>query len=136
MIVVNNYLTINEQHVTLSARQDVRPLYGRTANEHWRYTDKAGHEHSYVEDPDDHYPTLICVEGFVWCDCCEACYDGDAVEHYECRICGEEILPGTRDAVYYSVDRTGYCINEVPVSKAEYERVLDVVMAAHSEQVQ
>lgn len=56
----------------------------------WRYTDRAGHEHTWDENA---YPTLTwVVDSTYWCaDCSDEHEDG----HYECRLCGERITPGT-----------------------------------------
>lgn len=56
----------------------------------WRYTDHQGHEHYY----DDGYPTLerIVVNTW-WCVDCHEHHDDVALA---CRICGEQIEPGTQ----------------------------------------
>lgn len=61
------------------------------ADERWTYVDQEGHGHFWK---DKGYPTLVwrpepCTMGHDDCD---------AEGQYECRICGEEIRPGTRRA--------------------------------------
>jgi N-acetylneuraminate synthase len=58
----------------------------------WRYTDRAGHVHTY--DTEMEVPTATWVsQGPYWCDC-----HGDMVEDHvlECSECGEVISPGMR----------------------------------------
>jgi hypothetical protein len=78
------------------------------ANPNWRYTDRQGHEHAPevytdsggVERVRD-WPTLaVVVEEVYWC---EECSDEHERTHRACRICGEQIEPGSRTAVPLSI---------------------------------
>lgn len=63
-----------------------------TRDDNWRFTDAAGHEHFYV-DGYPAYPTVWIVDATFWCgDCEEEHEDG----HYECSLCGEQVVPGTK----------------------------------------
>jgi hypothetical protein len=73
-----------------------------SADMSWRYTDKQGHEHRYEHG----YPTLVEVtDETETCEWGELCYLDDEPDHephevvtkshYECRICGQTIRPGT-----------------------------------------
>lgn len=59
-----------------------------SADEGWRFSDAAGHEHYYR----DGYPTLVAVvDDRYWCD---DCGDEHIDSHWECPQCGERITPG------------------------------------------
>jgi hypothetical protein len=67
---------------------DVTSARGRP-DDHWRFTDKAGHAHFY--GPEHSLPTLKAIT-YKWCS-----EDGDeyeSVRHYECVLCGEKVTPG------------------------------------------
>lgn len=69
----------------------------------WRYTDQQGHEHAPEVHTDiggvervSKWPSLVTVgEETYWCD---ECSDEHERTHLECRICGEQIEPGSRPA--------------------------------------
>ena len=108
---------------------NVQHVYARVASESWKYTDKAGHEHRYVEDV-DHYPTLEkVVTPEHWCeDCNDTHNDG---EYLVCKVCRERIRPGTRDGVFLYNHGTTYMIDGQPVPQEEFEAALK---AAYVEQ--
>jgi hypothetical protein len=79
-------------------------VQGPVADESWRFTDGNGHEHCYrgEKDPEaergGHYPTLVYVPGpDYYCTGCNDEHEDYAVSHYECRICGETVEPGSRE---------------------------------------
>lgn len=86
-------------------------------NPDWTYTDKAGHVHQWTGDEiltmcqvDD--GTVVYGEEFtVW--------------HWECRECGEHIMPGRNPSkgVGFMPGLMHYRVNGREVSKAEYERL-------------
>lgn len=58
----------------------------------WKYTDAAGHPHFY--GPEGGYPTVTWVlDRRYWC---EGCRDEHQEGHWECPLCGEHVVPGTR----------------------------------------
>lgn len=75
--------------------------YSPEPDPRWTFTDAAGHAHapsrSGVNGPLI-YPTMELATGaIVWC---EDCQDDHGTEcWWECRICGEKILPGIRTPV-------------------------------------
>jgi DNA-directed RNA polymerase subunit RPC12/RpoP len=76
---------------------------GPVADEKWRATDSNGHEHHYADERTEaergsHYSTLVYVPGpSYYCGDCGDEHEDYAVSHYECRICGEEVQPGSRE---------------------------------------
>jgi hypothetical protein len=63
----------------------------------WKYTDKAGHQHFYVEvETGKNYPSLDQMFGQV--TFCDDCQEAHCDVWLECRVCGEKIEPGTRPA--------------------------------------
>jgi hypothetical protein len=115
--------------IRFEARQDVQPLYGRGADEHWRYTDRAGHAHSYAGG----YPTLVKQTRHVPCDdpdCFSGGYcDGYEESWYECPLCGEVVRPGTTQKTYYQAGQMTYAIDGRPVGVEEFNRRLAEEMA-------
>lgn len=79
----------------------------------WRYTDRQGHEHAPEVYTDQggvkrvrDWPSLVSVvEETYWCD---ECNDEHERRHRECRICGEQIEPGSRRAVPFVVPGARY----------------------------
>lgn len=68
----------------------------------WSFTDAAGHFHAYTEE--ETTPTLIVRMVHMPCDgsCGGVCDDeGYDATHYHCRICDEEIEPGTIPGPHY-----------------------------------
>jgi hypothetical protein len=64
------------------------------ADRSWTFVDQAGHFHAY--DMDGELPTLENEPEHVDCDgACGGHCEGYSVPHYLCRICREEIHPGS-----------------------------------------
>jgi hypothetical protein len=75
---------------------------GPVADESWRFTDGNGHKHYHSNAKDaerrGHYPTLVYVPGpEYYCGDCGDEHEDYSVSHYECRICGETVEPGSRE---------------------------------------
>lgn len=88
----------------------------------WKATDSQGHEHAYADGP-DHYPTLRPEYREFWCPDCHE-------EHEEswlvCRICGEQVTPGTYvdTTPQYLPGRTSYLLNGEPITKERAEELM------------
>lgn len=76
-----------------------------TVDESWKFTDAAGHEHYYERFV---YPTLdYVIDAQHWCNGNEGLGPHDphmAIDesHYQCKLCGEVILPGQHPAGHVS----------------------------------
>ena len=104
--------------------QDYHPIYvcgGYSVEDlKWKYTDKNGHNHYYLEDKS--LPTLNRqVEIEMCCD-----YYGDEWEDetiwYECKQCGEVIKPGLihKNEPLIQYGQTYYYIDDVQVTEETY----------------
>lgn len=73
-------------------------------DESWTFTDAAGHFHAYSTDKNrgDRYPTLETRVEVVPCSYVDHDPDcsGSNITHWHCRICGEEVTPGTRSGIF------------------------------------
>ena len=101
---------------------DVTSL-GPKPDKTWRYTDRHGHEHRYVDDRyvDGGYPTLIVVDDETWW--CDDCEDAHTESHRECRECGERIEPGMTGpsmAREYAPGMTRYFLGDEEISRERY----------------
>ena len=131
---------------TLRIEQDVIPVhYMHAADENWRFTDAAGHEHYWTGEPllmidGSHYPSLIYVVD-EWCYRDHGLY-GDASDpdghpaaaHYECRLCGEHVSPGMTGPGTTMIPgmRTAY-LDDEPVSGERAEEVMAAYIEAAQE---
>jgi hypothetical protein len=110
---------------------------GPVADEAWRFTDGSGHEHAYVgkpREPIDHYPTLAYAPGpSYYCGECGDEHEDYAVSHYECRICGEVIEPGSREPrdpeAMYLTHQALY-LNGEPITRERAEALVGYAMTA------
>jgi len=84
----------------------------------WQHTDRAGHQH---RREDGAYPTLQAVDGpTYWCPDCR---DEHEDRHYECRICGEAIIPGLVGPSPFREfipGMTSYWLNDEPITEDRY----------------
>lgn len=92
----------------------------------WKFTDKAGHTHSYVADrPGGPYPTLEYRTQHDHADDGECDADGDQEFCYPvlvCKRCGQPVRPGTRAGTPTRIPgMTTYTIDGEPVSKQAAE---------------
>jgi hypothetical protein len=114
---------------------DVTSMSGRsTIDRAWRYVDKAGHVHEWVEPPSWHrqdgwFLTIHYVPGEpYWCADCNDEHEGEG--HYECLACGEVINPGWIKydgsvAREYQPGYTTYTLNDQPISGDEARMMID-----------
>ena len=114
-------------------------IASRVADERWKFTDSNGHEHSYTSKPrdhGDHYPTLIYVPGpTYYCADCNDEHEDYAVSRYECRTCGEAIVPGSREPQNPEalvLNRQSIYLNGEPVTKEHAEELLSAAMTAQA----
>ena len=122
--------TISGSHWTLTNEQrgEWVTMGVRTTDEHWMFTDAAGHEHRY----DSGYPTLdYVVDASHWCDGREGLYSHDPHEavddaHYECKLCREVIKPGTHPPEHqvYVAGSSSYRITGLRSDGAQTEAML------------
>lgn len=106
-------------------------LSSNVADKAWRFTDASGHEHSYRrrhQPGDDEYPTLAYVAGpSYYCAECGDEHEDYAVSHYECRICGEAVEPGSvppqNPAGYVLTRQTAYLDGRI-IGQQEAEAIL------------
>jgi hypothetical protein len=122
-----------------SVSYSIQPLYGQVPDPGWRYTDPAGHLHTYVEGKDvDHYPTLVrqsgWVDGVPDDDTDDETADDDNDDRYRyhwyaCRLCGAVVRPREKPGVYYVPGQVEYTIDGVPVYKSDYDRLLAEAVA-------
>ena len=96
-------------------------------DEAWTYTDQHDHKHRYKRTgPGTYYPTLTwVVDETYWC---EECGDEHAEGHWECPLCGEHITPGLKGPDRFPRKIPGmvsYYLNDEPISKAEYQRLVE-----------
>jgi hypothetical protein len=93
----------------------------------WKFTDAAGHKHHHGTDPMDRYPTLVWEHtGSHWC---EDCRDDHVKGHYICRLCREEVVPGTKIDNWrkYIPGMVEYLLDGEPISKEEAEAFIESV---------
>lgn len=92
------------------------------ASKSWKATDSNGHEHAYVDGPDQ-YPTLRIEVRVYWC---EECHEEHEESWRVCRLCGETVRPGTfvDTAPQYLPGRTAYTLNGEPITKDRAEEIL------------
>jgi hypothetical protein len=128
----------NSKTIMLTTRQWVQPIYClggfSKPNLKWEFTDSAGHIHKW--EPDGSLPTLNRVEDTEYhsCDMSDEdyyCCDGyeETITTYFCKECGEEVKPGyyTDMSPLYQYGEITYYINNVPVSKEEFDQAsLDI----------
>jgi ribosomal protein L37AE/L43A len=100
-------------------------------DEHWLYTDPAGHQHywtwngqrgTYRSGVTAELPTLRWVVEEI-CDCyiCqENGVDDYEIGHYECRQCGAHVTPAAKPRTEYIAGLTHYRIDGRSVSKDEF----------------
>lgn len=65
----------------------------------WTLTDAAGHFHARSEDGE--LPTLIRRMEHIACGCSDCAGEGYDITHFHCRVCDEEITPGTIAGPHY-----------------------------------
>jgi hypothetical protein len=94
-------------------------------DERWRFTDAAGHEHRYRrQGAGDYYPTLVWVVDERWW--CDDCGDEHTEGHYECRACGERIVPGLAGPDYFPrriPGRVTYWLGDTEISPDRYREL-------------
>ena len=118
-------------------RAESEPIYAPTLSpptkpdKKWRYTDKKGHKHYYVEPPaevtitsddDSHYPTLRRkIETYY----CHDCQDEHTDSWLRCRQCKETISPGRVSVPYnpYIAGMTHYYFNDEEITKERYDQL-------------
>src|SRR5579859_3454487 len=87
--------TLSDGTVLEATMELIRVQYQSTLDEHWKFTDAAGHEHSYGTEA-FHYPTLNEIYEDEPCAAHGEDPDYYPLSHYECMDCGEHITPGTK----------------------------------------
>lgn len=110
-------------------RETIDATCQNRADETWTRVDAAGHEHfwtfdcvrgAYRPDAKAEVPTLRWVV-----DGTEYWEDGEPyqVGHYECKVCGEHVTPGTcADTNRQWIAGLAHCyINDEPVSRETFE---------------
>ena len=108
------------------------PTMGRPTkpDKTWRYTDKKGHKHYYVEDvtgaftsdDDSHYLTLRRhIEKYY----CHDCHDEHTDSWLQCPRCKEIISPGRVELPYspYIAGMTHYYLDDEEITKERYEQL-------------
>jgi hypothetical protein len=85
---------------TLSEEQERIPVSSNLPEPdlRWEHTDSHGHFHAHSDDKDDRYPTLERHVERAECDgSCGGVCEGEGYHtvRYTCRICDEEIKPGS-----------------------------------------
>lgn len=99
----------------------------------WRYTDRAGHMHMAARTDDDrvHYPTLDTYIRPHDEDDHLGCEEDGCPSYLGCRICHEEIIPGTRAGQTRLIPgRTSCWIDGREVSRQEAQDFIDACTAA------
>jgi hypothetical protein len=114
-------------------------MEGPVADENWHAADSNGHEHAYsaersAAERGSHYPTLVYVPGpSYYCADCRDEHEDYAVSHYECRICGEHVRPGSREArnpeAMMLTGQAAY-LNGEPIGKERAEELLSAWQTA------
>lgn len=97
----------------------------------WKGADSNGHEHYYSEGP-HRYPTLKQVAGDpYWC---VDCRDEHVDTWFECPICGEQVVPGSRTArpVWVSTG-SSYTWNGEPISRERANEIINAAARARDE---
>lgn len=87
----------------------------------WVYTDEHGHEHRY----EDGYPTLVRVVDATHVD--EYGEEWDEW-HFECRECGEHVMPGTVGPSpfrEFAPGRRSYYLNDEPISEDRFREIAE-----------
>jgi hypothetical protein len=97
---INNQPMLNG---SVNVDQDSKTVWSQAPqpDPSWSYTDAAGHFHAHSDDEDEPYPTLDAKTKFLECDgSCGGICEGYHVIRYYCRICQEEIGPGSLRGPY------------------------------------
>lgn len=117
----------------ITPRQETLPE-GYVAAVDWRFVDSAGHGHFYDPEAANHYPTLTHKQRY-----CTIHADCDGEGYWECKLCGEEVAPGSVWRPAYA-ETIGYDVTVVlhrrdgdftyALNESEYAAVVDAVATA------
>lgn len=106
---------IETETIQISTLGDSRP------DPSWRFTDQQGHLHQWK---DGSLPSLSEVTERYWC---HDCRDEHEDLSYQCKICGEPVVPGWITGgpkVEIIPGPTSYFLNDTPISEEEAQAIL------------